>query len=123
MVIMAKDLAALAWDIWYMANKSYVAKELCVNKAKPKMHCNGKCHLAKQLQKLEESESGKNTPAKQKSTIPKNAKGKELSWISAEDVFHIETEPAFSEVTTNGWLEPSNVPRACSSRIFHPPTV
>jgi hypothetical protein len=37
----------------YALNKAYIARTLCVNKSKPSMHCNGKCHLRKQLQKEE----------------------------------------------------------------------
>jgi hypothetical protein len=35
----------------YEINKEYIAKNLCENKDKSKMHCNGKCHLRKQLNK------------------------------------------------------------------------
>lgn len=57
---------------WYQANKDYVAKELCVNKDKPQMHCNGKCYLKKQLQKVDKEQSGdKEQPVKsQKSELP-----------------------------------------------------
>lgn len=37
----------------YEMNKEYIAKNLCINKNKPKSHCNGKCHLMKELQKEE----------------------------------------------------------------------
>lgn len=40
----------------YIINYDYIAKELCENKAKPEMHCNGKCHLAKELAKASENE-------------------------------------------------------------------
>lgn len=46
---------------WYKANTDIIAKTLCENKAKPKMHCNGKCYLAKQLKKAEGET--KQTPA------------------------------------------------------------
>lgn len=42
----------------YLLNKDYIAKVLCINRNKPEMHCNGKCHLAKELKKQEEP-SGK----------------------------------------------------------------
>lgn len=35
-------------------NEAYVAEELCENKEKPVLKCNGKCYLAKQLQAAEE---------------------------------------------------------------------
>lgn len=40
----------------YLLNYDYIAKVLCINKDKPEMHCNGKCHLAKQLQQQDEQE-------------------------------------------------------------------
>ena len=35
----------------YIVNYDYIVKELCENKDKPELKCNGKCHLAKQLAK------------------------------------------------------------------------
>lgn len=40
----------------YFVNYDYIAKELCENKAKPEMHCNGKCHLMKELAKAAEEQ-------------------------------------------------------------------
>jgi hypothetical protein len=40
----------------YVVNYKYISTVLCVNKAKPKMHCNGKCHLMKELAKAAENE-------------------------------------------------------------------
>ena len=31
----------------YQLNREYIAKNLCVNKSRPKMHCNGRCHMMK----------------------------------------------------------------------------
>ncbi len=38
----------------YMVNYDYISKVLCENKAKPKLKCNGKCHLMKELAKASE---------------------------------------------------------------------
>ncbi len=40
----------------YWVNYDYIANELCENKAKPEMHCDGKCHLKKELAKAVEDE-------------------------------------------------------------------
>jgi hypothetical protein len=40
----------------YAIRKSYIIEKLCVNKDKPEMACNGKCHLKEQVQKNESSE-------------------------------------------------------------------
>jgi hypothetical protein len=42
-------------------NESYIAKNLCINREKPMMHCNGKCYLAKKLN--EQENQGQQAPA------------------------------------------------------------
>ncbi|WP_210518852.1 hypothetical protein [Hymenobacter terricola] len=37
----------------YQLNKARITELYCVNKARPMLHCNGKCHLAQQLRKAE----------------------------------------------------------------------
>ena len=34
----------------YWMNRDYIAAELCENKDKPELDCNGKCHLKKEIQ-------------------------------------------------------------------------
>lgn len=41
----------------YMLNQDYIAEFLCINKDKPKLQCNGKCYLVKEIEKQQESES------------------------------------------------------------------
>lgn len=57
----------------YWVNYEYIAKELCENKAKPEMHCDGKCHLKKELAKASEDEkplsSEKKSTLKQESEV------------------------------------------------------
>ena len=116
MSIMAKDITSLSWNIWYLANKDYVAKELCVNKARPKMKCNGKCHLAKQLQKLEE-------PQPKKAPVsPKPLKLKELEWtITSVEILPATETSVSDEKTLTYWNELKKAPRSFSNTIFHPP--
>lgn len=40
--------------IWYGANRTYIATELCENKDKPELKCNGQCVLAKRMKAAEE---------------------------------------------------------------------
>lgn len=37
----------------FLSNQDYIAANLCENRARPEMHCNGKCHLRKQLDRQE----------------------------------------------------------------------
>lgn len=40
----------------YRLNRDYIAKFLCVNRDKPKMHCNGRCHLMKKIKQEEKKD-------------------------------------------------------------------
>jgi hypothetical protein len=37
--------------IWleYQLNKDFISQNLCINKSKPKLHCNGKCQMMKKM--------------------------------------------------------------------------
>ena len=37
----------------YALNRAQITAQYCVNKARPMLHCNGQCHLARQLRKTE----------------------------------------------------------------------
>ena len=41
----------------YQVHKEQITELFCVNKDKPTLHCNGECHLVKQLRKASDSES------------------------------------------------------------------
>jgi hypothetical protein len=48
----------------YKLNKNYIAKNLCINKVKPKLHCNGKCQMMKKLAEDEKQNSSDNNTTK-----------------------------------------------------------
>lgn len=41
----------------YVINQDYIAEFLCINKDKPELQCNGKCHLVKQLENQEQNKT------------------------------------------------------------------
>jgi hypothetical protein len=41
----------------YQAHKARITELFCVNKAKPQMQCNGRCHLSEELRKATESKA------------------------------------------------------------------
>ena len=45
--------------LYFTANRSYIAKNLCENISKPKMHCDGQCVLSKMLKKTEQDQENK----------------------------------------------------------------
>ena len=65
----------------YAANYDYIIENLCENKDKPMLNCNGKCYLAKML--AEESDKEDSNPFNNelsKYQIPI------ISWTSEEDI-------------------------------------
>ena len=52
-ILMGSWAAPFAW-LDYQVRKDYIAEYLCVNKSKPLLNCNGKCFLAKKLNKANE---------------------------------------------------------------------
>ncbi len=49
-------LRPVAPFVEYAVNYDYISKVLCVNKDKPNLQCNGKCHLMKQLRKQQDKD-------------------------------------------------------------------
>jgi len=98
----------------YVVNYDYIIKELCENKSKPELECNGKCHLKAELAKA----SKENAPT-----------SRELKNIVILDLLFLET---ISEIKFNRiYVEKHKVSiaysrlyfRLHSTGIFHPPTV
>lgn len=46
-----------AFTAWFYANRAAIANKYCENKARPQLHCDGKCFLAKKLQAIEAKKS------------------------------------------------------------------
>ncbi|MCC3160667.1 hypothetical protein LJ737_25740 [Hymenobacter sp. 15J16-1T3B] len=49
---------------WWL-QRDYVARVLCINRDKPQLHCNGKCHLRKEL-KAADAREAKQQPGNHK---------------------------------------------------------
>ncbi|SEK19442.1 hypothetical protein [Parapedobacter koreensis] len=50
-------LGCLGVFAWYGANKQRIAEELCENRGRPELHCNGQCILMEKLKALEDKET------------------------------------------------------------------
>lgn len=94
----------------YMANKEFISKNLCENKSKPKMHCNGKCHLMKQLQKQNKKSGNPLSSEKEKLEL---------------QFFKDKTSYTFSNysVNTSGkFIYLLGKTNSFNSFVFHPPS-
>ena len=54
----------------YIVNYDFIVKELCENKEKPELACNGKCHLMKELAKANDSDKPLSTDKKEANKQP-----------------------------------------------------
>ncbi|MEM8896492.1 MAG: hypothetical protein AAGC85_00240 [Bacteroidota bacterium] len=53
--LLAVQIRPLIVYIHFKANQSYISQELCVNKERPKLNCEGKCFLMKKIEKLNQN--------------------------------------------------------------------
>jgi hypothetical protein len=81
-VIISLFLKPIFPVIDYVINYEYIAKVLCENKAKPMMHCNGKCHLMKELAKAAETENPKSSDKKENTSVQEVLFFKEMNSFS-----------------------------------------
>jgi hypothetical protein len=51
----------------FALNKKYIAANLCENRNKPWLHCNGKCYFMKKIKQAEEKEKGLQNQAQKNS--------------------------------------------------------
>jgi hypothetical protein len=101
--------------IEYVVNYDYISKVLCENKDKPQMHCNGKCHLMKEMAK--ESESEKPILPDKKSGVFEN----EVLFFQVIQPFETIQVGYLSVIKTNARY--SNLYCYMNTHsVFHPPT-
>jgi len=102
--------------IEYGVNYDYISKVLCENKAKPMMHCNGKCHLMKELAKAAETDNPKSSDKKENTPIQEVLFFKEINTFSIVS-FDFETKTKINTSYLN-WYSYLN-----ANSEFHPPTI
>jgi hypothetical protein len=98
----------------YYTNTGKYAKN-CENKAKPKMHCNGKCQMMKKLQQEEK---------KDQENPERKAENKNEIILSSKSFYAVVNanykvaiiKQAFPQITDDYSYN-------CTSNIFHPPKV
>jgi hypothetical protein len=92
-------------------NRDYVARELCVNRDKPQLHCNGKCYLIKKLKQAQDKEE-QETRQIQKIQLQE-------ATVSLPFLFNTFTVPLPSPSVPLC----TGMPVARVTAIFHPPQV
>lgn len=96
----------------YFINKEFIIFNYCENKSKPKLHCNGKCHLKKQLKEQE----------KQESSSKSLSKSVDETQFCTEYDHTIFPRIIYVSISSN-WTYLNGETNNESPSIFHPPTV
>jgi hypothetical protein len=96
----------------YYAHKDFIAKNLCENRDKPMMHCDGKCCLKKKLAKQ----------AKDQAPTPQNQKSQQtVTLFFAETKFEIKHPKPVS--IANVYFSYNDLRTSSFHHsVFHPPT-
>lgn len=94
----------------YQVNKDYISNVLCENKEKKAMHCEGKCHLKKELQKEEKKESTPSGSKENFEIILYSEKTTTLSFVGFE-------------LAKSSFIYTEIYPQDFTGKIFHPPTI
>jgi len=96
----------------YAANTKAYAKN-CINKARPKMHCNGKCQMMKKIKEEEKKESDN---SERKSENKKENTLSSKTFYTSSLIFIAENRQVFPSHINSG--DEIKMPRS----HFHPPS-
>lgn len=97
----------------YVINYDYITKELCENKEKPELKCNGKCHLKKELANASETENA---------TLPSEKKhNPSIEVLFLESIETFQLNPTIEMIQRNNYNYISLYTLLESYAIFHPP--
>ncbi len=98
----------------FYLNQEYIAENLCENKEKPELQCNGKCQLMKSLQEDEGDQ-----PEEQKNTTKKVEYQLFADKVFEAETFEVELIVEESATGHCHYLEMFTNP--LTESIFHPP--
>ena len=110
---MLRPIYSLGYLAYFQLNIDYIIEKYCVNKEKPEMACNGKCHLMKTLTQTE-------TPEKDSNGILHITEAFFPVFLQQENKDD-ETNLVFLKETENNWKLTSLHPIKTISRLEQPP--
>ncbi len=93
----------------YLVNKDFIASVLCINKNSPEKHCEGKCHLKKQLDQDTKQQEG---------TGQKSKVAGEVVFLSPESIV---LEVTAIQIATPYFYYLSRTTNSHTNSVFQPP--
>lgn len=119
LVLLSKTIYGICWQVNFHMNQREITRLECVNKNRPEMHCNGKCYLAKQLQKAEEQLDDKKQAS---SRSLGQLKWLETASYSAPSFPSVHTTKNVAELEKQQFsVSEERIHSDYCSSIFHPP--
>lgn len=119
LVLLSKLIYGVVFQVHFYWNQKEITRLECENKDRPEMKCNGKCYLAKQLEKAENELQQKKS--EQQKTL-KDFKLLESESFISLDNFSLPTI-SFFDITVENQLifYQSLASKTHLNAIFHPP--
>ena len=96
----------------YLLHRDFIAKNLCENRDDARLHCNGQCHLRKQLEKQDEKEQTPVSPGDEKREIQLFSQQVECPNIFSGVIVHMVSQYYVTSLSEEHL-----------HAVFHPPTV
>ena len=97
----------------FYINQEFIAKNLCVNRDKPQMHCNGHCQLKRRLTEEERKEQ----------ESPEHRADNRSEIFYASNFHQYSLQPQFRRIVIiYQYPHCLGVPIDQPSAVFHPPT-
>jgi hypothetical protein len=118
LLLTSKLFYSFFWQVNFYINQQEITRLECENKDKPSMKCNGKCYLAKQLQKAEEELNEKKSKQEQSKNTIKLMEG---SAFIAPRKIAFSSNFSFQIESTNFISYSKNLLAGATYPIFHPP--
>lgn len=97
----------------YLVNYEKIVAELCINRDRPELNCNGVCYLKHEVSKSSEEQ--------QKEKIPTTVKAIDL--FICEDTLQIVDSSLDKTPKVNYPLKNDDIPQFQFSELLHPPIV
>lgn len=107
--LLSTNFANLFVFAGFELNRKYIAAELCINKNKPELHCNGKCFLMKKLKQAQDKEQKQERQAQKTQIQDAVVVTQQVfkQYVLAESKLHIPAS--------------MGMPQSIKNSIFHPP--
>lgn len=111
-ILLLQTFSRAAIVVNFYANQDYIAKNLCVNRSKPRLNCCGKCQLNKKLK----------TEDKKEKEAP-DQKGPGIVVLSSRSFYATVTAVAPVLICSTFHQFSENIEAGQCTSFFHPPDI